>query len=206
MTEFIVKQFIDEEKSLSTFRVGIRSNVRGLWNGSLTKSNFTNGMQSTITRGFNQAWAEGAGQCGVGMDELTERELNKLKQMINEQFPFIPGFADDVIEKNKASGGKLQPHIDRADMWISQYRVVHDQAGGMACSDVKKKWKLGAAEHCPSCLKLAGIVKRYSFWIKSGILPQRNGARYLFCGGFHCDCILENTTDPVRPGPLPSLP
>lgn len=206
MNEFIVKQFIDEDKSLSTFRTAIRGNIRGLWLGELTPLDFTDAMRSSITRGFRQAWAEGAGQCGVSFDELTKRELDKLAQMTNAQFPFLPGFADDIEERNKASGSPLQPHFDRADMWASQYRVVRDQASGMACGDKKKKWVLGAAEHCSSCLKLNGKVKRSSFWIKTGILPQRNGAPYLECRGFKCACSLVDTDEPVSRGRLPSLP
>jgi hypothetical protein len=201
-----IKEFVDEQKSLSQFQRGIRSSIRSLWNGTFNHFEFVDNMRAVIEQGFRRAWAEGAKQCGVSFDELTKRELDKLEQMTNAQFVFLPGLADDILENSKANGGKLQPLFSRGDMWISEYRVVRDQATGMACGDKKKKWVLGAAEHCKSCIKLNGKVKRASFWIKSGILPQRNGASYLECRGFNCACELVDTDEPISKGPLPRLP
>lgn len=203
--EFIVNQFINEEKSLSSFRTGIRGNIRGLWLGELTVFGFVDGMRATIELGFRQAWAEGAGQCGVSIDELTQQELQQLQTMTNNQFPYLPGFASDIVERDKAAGYPLDPHLDRGEMWISQYGVVVNRAAGMACGDRKKKWILGEAEHCSSCLKLNGKVKRHSFWVERGIEPQVNGAWYLDCRGYKCQCSLVDTDEPVSRGPLPGL-
>ena len=206
MNNLFFKEWIAEEKSLSSFRVGIRSAIRGLWTGNLGLFGFVSAMEASISRGFRQAWIEGGGQCGIKFDELTPAELAELRRMTNEQIAFLPGFGSDIEENSRANGGLLQPLLERGGMWISQYNVVRDKASGMACGDIKKKWVIDPLkDNCSSCLRLNGKVKRNSFWISSGILPQVNGASYLECRGYNCGCRLEETNEPVSRGFLPGL-
>jgi hypothetical protein len=97
----------------------------------------------------------------------------------------------------------LRAASSRLPMWINRYTEVVNTAKIMAGADRKLKWVLGPTEHCSSCLKLAGKVKRGSVWIASGIQPQ---SRSLECGGFNCQCSLQPTTDRASAGRLPSIP
>jgi len=92
----------------------------------------------------------------------------------------------------------------RIPMWTNRYREVMNTAKTMAGADKKLIWVLGPTEEsCPSCLKLAGKVKRGSVWMASGIQPQSPA---LACGGFFCQCSLQPTDLPASPGRLPSIP
>jgi hypothetical protein len=52
-------------------------------------------------------------------------------------------------------------------------------------------WILGnTEEHCSDCLRLNGVVLTASEWGRAGIRPQSPD---LECGGWHCDCRLEET-------------
>lgn len=204
-SELIAKaQLIEqlETKSQSTFRASIRAAIRSYWKGVFSQSEFEDAMESAITRGFRQAWLEGAKECGItSLDDLTDRETNALQSAILEQIPYIFNLAEDLNTE-----GKLGPLFDRSELWIKRYGEIRIKAKAYACADKPQEWILGKAEHCSSCLKLAGKVKRASYWVDSGILPRNAGAGYLECKGFNCDCDLVNTTKPISRGPLPSLP
>jgi hypothetical protein len=74
----------------------------------------------------------------------------------------------------------------------------------MACGDGKFKWVLGPTEHCTTCAKLEGLVKRGSWW-RDNVLPQNPPNEKLECGGWRCQCNLEATDQRVSRR-TPSLP
>lgn len=192
-----------ELKTQSDFGLAVRAEIRGLWSGQRAEFAFVDGMISTIQRQLRLAWAEGAKECGVSEDELTAQEISARDQLITSQFPHLPAFADDIVAGSKANGGKLGPLLSRGSVWVNRYEEARNKAKQMACGDRKLKWVLGEAEHCSSCLKLSGKVKRGSQWSSAGIAPQ---IRALECGGWRCQCALVATDDPMSKGPLPRLP
>lgn len=192
--------------SFPSYRLAIRSAIRGLWVGEFTTFGFVDTMQSTLERELRQAWNEGAKECGIVEDELTDSEVQVRQIFISSQFQYLPGVAQFVEENDKASGGLLRSSLARSELWINRYEEAKQRAKSMACTDKKLKWQLGAAEHCRSCLKLNGKVKRASFWNERGILPRTAGASYLQCHGYRCQCSLVETSDSVSKGPLPRLP
>ncbi len=191
-----------ELKTQSDFGLSVRAAIRGLWIGG-ESFDFVDSMILSIRRQLQLAWSEGAKECGVGKDELTAQELSAREQLITSQFAYLPAFADDIVAGSKANGGKLGPLLSRGSVWINRYDEARNQAKQMACGDKKLKWVLGPTEHCSSCLKLSGKVKRGSQWESAGIAPQ---IRALECGGWRCACTLVATDDPMSKGPLPRLP
>ncbi len=191
------------QKSIADYGRQLRGAVRGLWNGSIDVSSFIVNVSTALERAFEKAWTEGARTQGIEPGERTPAEQAKLDEMIFEQSGFIPGFADYVQAHLKADDFKLATAQARTPMWTNRYAEVVNTAKVMADGDKKLKWVLGPTEHCSSCLKLSGKVKRGSFWISSGIQPQ---SRSLECGGFNCQCSLQPTTDRASAGRLPSIP
>ena len=187
-------------------RSGIRAAVRGLWNGTFDFNHFVTAMGTAIDRGLTFAWNEGAAEVGVRPDEMTDAERNMLQQRIADQMQHVVNFAQVIMDGSKANGGKLGPLHKRAEMWSAQYQSALNQGRIMAGGDLKYRWTLGDAEHCASCLRLNGKVKRGSFWQRTGILPRVAGALYLICRGFKCQCSLMLTDEPMSKGPLPNLP
>lgn len=191
------------QKSITDYGRQLRGAVRGLWNGSIDVSSFIVNVSTALERAFEKAWTEGARTQGIEPGERTPQEQAKLDEMIFEQSGFIPGFAEYVQAHLKADDFKLATAQARTPMWTNRYRDVRTTAELMAGADTKRVWVLGPTEHCSSCLKLAGKVKRNSFWLSSGILPRNPN---LECGGWNCLCELRPTNARASAGRLPSIP
>jgi hypothetical protein len=177
--------------SESNFRSGVRSSVRGFWNGSLSRSQFKDALASVIKRNLTNAFNEGAKECGIAASELTDDELSSRDDFIEEQIGFIGGFADAIREGDKVSGEKLQPLFDRAEMWVNRYKDIRNRAKVTTCKDAKLEWRLGATErHCADCSGYNGKVYRASLWAESDIRPQHPR---LSCHGYRCLCTLVKT-------------
>lgn len=188
------------------YRAAIRSAVRGLWTGEFDYDQFYDAMYTAIQFHIPQAWYAGAKECGILPEELSPEERQALQTAIAYELLWINGFAATIEENNRERGGLLRPLFARAEVWIGRWKGVQVKARTMACKDRKLRWTLGEAEHCSSCLKLAGKVKRASYWNEHGILPRVHDAWYLECGGWRCQCTLEITDEPASRGPLPNLP
>lgn len=188
------------------YRSGIRSAIRGLWMAALDYNQFTEGMLSVIHRGIPAAWYEGAAECGILPADLSPEEKTALRQAIFHEENYIGRLAIDIEAGSKANGGLLRPLMARGQVWVNRYEEVRQKAMVMACADLKTRWTLGAAEHCSSCVKLSGKIKRNSYWRRVGILPRVPAAPYLECQGYNCQCTLEPTDEPLSKGPLPRLP
>jgi len=166
-------------KGDAQYRSALRSCVRGLWSGVFDYYDFYDKMMQAIDYYFTRAWHAAAKECGIAADEMTPDEKIALEQAKNYEYQWIDRFAQVIIDGSKANGGKLQPLMTRLEVWAGRYEGVKSKARTMACGDQKLEWTLGATEHCSSCLKLAGKVKRASYWHKMGILPRVHDAAWL---------------------------
>lgn len=156
--------------SQAEFVRNVNSAVRGLWSGVLDYYDFFEAMAASVRIGYNKAWNAGAAECGIMPDELSPEEQVKRQSMITAQMGYINGFASAIEQNSKEKGGKLGPLLNRGQLWSNRYRDVINTARAMACADRKLKWVLGATEHCKTCLRLAGKVKRGSQWAAT-IMP-----------------------------------
>ncbi len=164
-------------------------------------------MNGAIRRGFTQAWAEGAKECGILPDEITVAEQTKLNSLISTNLGFVRDFGVAIRRGSKANGGLLRTQMTRSGVWVSRYTQVVQEAKAMSCADQKLKWVIDPTkDNCSSCVRLNGKVKRASFWDERSIIPQVPDAGYLTCRGFNCGCTLRVTDDRVARGPLPNLP
>ena len=189
------------------FAQNVRAAVRALWTGAWDADQFTAQMYRALDEGYTRAWLEGAGDYGIkNYDDLTPPELAALAQAVDDTASYAPGFAEAIQAGNKANKGKLAPLLKRAELWIARYDELANLGRVMAGGNTPQRWTLGVAEHCSSCLKLSGKVKRASYWLEKGILPRVPGAEYLECRGFLCQCSLEPTTEPISKGQLPRVP
>lgn len=196
-----LKQNRRSDKGLEAYRRALRSPVRGLWQGVIDESQFEEAMLSVIGRGLNRAWIEGAAECGIGPEELTQAEQETLAGRVTEEFGHVGGFGAAIAENSRANGGKLTPLFGRLEMWVNRYRDVINQAKAMACKDGKAIWRIGPTEqHCRSCAGFNGRVYRFSTWESNGAMPQ---SQNLLCRGFRCLCNLDPTDGPITKGRFP---
>ncbi len=200
--------------SKARYQASLRAAVRGLWSGALDYDQAFDAMMSAIRRGITQAWNAGAAGCGIKPDELTPDERIARDIFIQNQFGSIGKLLTWVEQNRRGSGGVrltqkpgVQSIYGRLGMWVNQYPSAQMKSGGMACGDEKRIWILGPTEHCPTCKKLAGKVKRYSFWVRT-VMPRNAPNDKLKCGGYKCQCTLVRVgmDVPITRGPLPRLP
>jgi hypothetical protein len=187
-----------------SFRRNIRASVRGLWSGAISKRQTLLTFRSAIEKAIDQAWIEGAAECGIQEEDLTVEELTARDEFIFEQNDLAPDFIDAIADNSKINGGQLTPLLQRAEMWINQYSSAKQQSEAMACKDEKREWRVGRTEHCRTCLALNGQVRRMSFWINN-VMPRNAPNEKLECRGFRCQCVLRKTDKPISRGRLPRL-
>lgn len=173
------------KKSETNFGITLRKTATRLWRGQTTKAEFIDAFWFGIERGLWRAALEGIGSLGFAEDELAPTEIAKLNSIIDATRPFVSSLADWIEENSQANGGKFQAVTNRVTQnWVNRYQQVYQQAQALVGRDLKAMWWLGIAEHCKSCLKLAGKIRRWSWWNEQGILPRVPGAEYLECQGY----------------------
>lgn len=198
--EWGIKAEVSE--SADGYRRSLAQLVRGLWSGVITLEDFYLAFGSALERGLTQAWYEGASQCGIAPDELTNDERLELKRHILIGRMAMGKFGDSIATLSKAEGARLSPHLERLKIWANRWNEAYNHAQTMACADQKLIWLLGATKrHCISCAGFANRVYRASIWAKNSARPQ---GRNLYCGGYRCGCRLEPTDQPVNRGRFPS--
>lgn len=191
-------------KNLAGFRQEMRYVTRQYWNGDLLKGDFVFRFFDVVEHGFIRAFRAGAATCGIRPKEYTNKMKARLQQRIAAQFGYIVKMSKEIVIR--ANDGKLGSAFRRIEIWIARYGEIKQLGTILACGDKKLKWIIGIAEHCKSCIKLNGKVKRASFWNETGILPRVAGAVYLDCKGYNCKCSLVPTDEPISKGRLPTLP
>ncbi|MGB1285055.1 MAG: phage portal protein [Aggregatilineales bacterium] len=191
----------DAIKNRRTYRQSIRRLARGFWTGDLSEFQFTDGMNSMITREYTSAFQAGVKRGGLNMDELTPNEKAALDDLISEEVQNAFALMLDLRDSKKESGGKLADIRKRVDRWVARYDRVEIRGYIIASRDKKLMWKISpATESCKDCLMLDGRVYRASTWAKMNIEPA---SPRLDCFGLNCGCILIETDDPVTKGRPP---
>jgi len=193
----------EQSRAASNYHYSIRTAVRGLWTGALLYMQFIDSMMSTTRAGLTWAYAEGAAACGITPAEYTFEEKIALEQAIVREQNYIGQFADAIEKGSKANGGKLEPFMTRAKMWMNRYNDLVNRAKVTACANRKLLWRLGATEeHCRDCARYDGRIHRGSTWARYEIRPQ---SPKLACHGFNCLCTLEPTDERALPGRPPGM-
>lgn len=189
--------------SQARYGKGLRAIVRALWSGVMDYLDAYEQIMSTIRRGLTRAWMEGLKDVGIRPEEMSQEEKAALQVQITTQLSYLDGFLTSIETHNKASGAKLGPHLNRAELWTQRYNETREKAKSAARGNPKLIWRYGdTLEHCGSCSKVAGRVYRKETWDRYGWIPQ---SKDLECGGWRCDCRREATEEPCTPGRPPAL-
>lgn len=178
--------------------------MRGFWTGVIVDdTQFFNAMRSVVERRLREAWAEGAADCGISMEEIKPEEQVALANAIQREIGFVQSFAADIDANSKANGGKLGPLLTRLKMWVNRYKDIQNRAKQLACADRKLQWLRGpTSDACRDCLRYDGRVYRASTWARHDIRPQNP---LLACHGVNCLCDLRPTDEPANRGRPPRM-
>lgn len=191
--------------SEATYKASILAASRGVYTGNFDVLSGAEAIFSAIRRGFEQAWREGAKECGVLPDERTEAETVVLNGLIGDNNQYVGNYIQFVFENRKTTETSFEKIKARAQLWVNRYQEVKAKAQSMACTDKKLQWVIDGGEHCRTCLKLNGRVARASAWAARDIYPRMVNGK-LKCGGYNCKCTFRETDQPVTRGRWPNLP
>lgn len=188
-------------KNVRSFRASLRATVRRYVKDEIGGGEFIIEFLTAIEVGYRRAWKQGAAACGIKPRDIDD---TLVQAEIGTQVPHVAPFRDRLVKL--VDGGQMNTELAKVEGFVARYGEQVNKAQVTLCGEKRLKWTLGIAEHCPSCRKLAGIVKPASFWQTAGILPRVPYASYLICGGHNCKCSLQPTNEPITEGSLPSLP
>lgn len=191
----------------SSYLKDLRAVARGIWTGAISYDQAWEAGDLAVRTGITRAWYEGLAEAGIQPSEMSDEEGHALRMVIVSELTYLHNFLTLCEDNSKANGGAWGTCDSRAQMWALRAKEARNRALLLAKTDPKLIWRLGRTEvHCGTCFKLAGKVKRASYWRKIGVQPQNPPNSYLECGGWGCDCSLSSTSDPLSKGTLGSLP
>lgn len=157
--------------------------------GSVTapRNAFKQAATEAFGAAFEAGWTDNGGTLPFDGDAL-EWFNNRLQ----EEFGHIDGLFTDAKELRKDKDYDWFAWVTaRADAYTSALASIYNAAAML----VKKQmltWRLGQTEvHCSDCKKLDGQRHRASWYIGKNFIPRQPGAG-MECGGYNCDCQLEN--------------
>lgn len=197
-----VADLIVQELSLGSYQSQLKGIVRSLWKGDIDRRSFNAQMNSAIKFGLLDAWAAGERVCGITGEDRTPEEFRALNKLIDQDLSHISDFGA-WVKANPKGTMKLQPLLSRTTMWSNRWNEAKNLAQAIACADQKFVWRLGPTDHCSTCLKMNGKVKRASQWAAVDVRPQHSSLK---CKGYRCQCTFEPTDAPVSKGRIPSMP
>ena len=183
--EFAEAQLEEQSRRKTAFRSNLRNGVRAMWLNEFTLPDFRNHMLIIIRRGYTDAWHEGLAMLGLKPADMSGMEMIALNSAILSAGSHVSRFGVWLQPRTKAEGVLLRSLWPRLNIWLNGYDAIMNRAKAMAGEDLPLRWTIHPAEHCPSCLKLNGKVKRASWWTENGILPRIPAAPYLICKGFN---------------------
>jgi hypothetical protein len=168
--------------------------------GGLRLGEFSGSLRGLITNSAIQALIDGLREGGSSLriNELPLDLTRQLNDHISQQWSYANNFANEVY------GGALtmDTALARVPLWVSKAVDEMYFLGLLSADDLKKfKWIFGPTEHCSDCLDLNGKVYTAKQWRDAKIKPRMGE---LACGGYHCQCELEETDEPLSPG-VPTL-
>lgn len=169
--------------------------VHDVWNGHSSAIDLRRAHKAMLKDFAPKVYEEGLREGSV--DELDDEDQAVMDEAVGDwlgaQFEHINSFAKDV---ETAKGDKdLRPAIlDRVAMWVDSLRSLGDLGKAYALKNERGQWVLGATEkHCDTCLKLSNMKPhRLSWFTERGYIPRQNGSGTLECGGWLCDCEIQN--------------
>jgi hypothetical protein len=171
------------------------------------RGSFNTRMNVTIKFGLRDAFDLGAADVGISPEDYTQQDTFLRDEVIQQEQWHVNELADFMFKLANDPNAKLSDANSRLELWAARFDDMRTRAKVILGKDAKAEWVVGPTEEsCPSCQKLNGVVKRYSFWQSHGVLPQAPPNPMLQCGGWNCLCELVTTDKPVRKGRMPSLP
>ena len=192
-------------KTYDYFLSELQRMVNNVYNGNLG-GEFIDIVASLIQGQINQAF-EFAWRDSEVRGEMPEGLSAEAEGMILEQYNYVDQFYRDIIDA-RVDKKPIDPLLTRCPLWANRWNEAYTRATSLIVQMMggKQVWKLGATEqHCSTCYGLNGIVAYASEWDELGVHPQGAPNEILECGGWRCDCSLEQTDQRRSPKAYDSI-
>lgn len=187
------------EQALSEYGIELDELVTRANTGTLTQNQFEEQLAALVTLTLTALYSETS---GLEPDNFTDQDADNLEDFIAVNLDSVKKLADDIYD------GRYQPteeDEDRAAMLLTRMGMWLGNALGMAYigllnnptkQERKITWKLGIAEHCPTCIALDGQVHTIQEWWDSNFYPRNEFL--LLCHGFNCKCRFDDVPNSAR--------
>lgn len=149
-------------------------------------------MNGAVAIGWSDGGADGPIPSGL-QDWVNDK--------IDSETDFISDMFRDLKElRAEGDNDKLANFIqDRAQGYTASLEGVYLQGKAWAMGDRPGVWRYGdTVNHCESeggtmgCSELEGQVHPLNWYRENGYIPRQQGSKTLTCGGFKCDCRVED--------------
>jgi hypothetical protein len=158
--------------------------------GSITapRNEFKRAMVEAFGAAFDLGWLDGGQELPPDEDALSW-----FNARVEAEFGHIEELFIQAKELRKEDEFDFFSWLtSKADSYTRSLSGVYNAALMLAKKNQMLTWRLGNTEvHCSTCAKLDGGKHRASWYISRDYIPRKAGAS-MDCGGYNCDCRLED--------------
>ena len=149
-------------------------------------------MSAAVAKAYIEAADVAYQEAGAELP-LDEDTAAWVRGQIDAQFGFIDQLFEDLKQVRKDGDFDAGAIANaRAEGYASGLDGFFNEVMLRGSSNKVAYWRLGATEkHCKSCASLDGQGHRISWYIERDYIPRKSGCA-LDCGGWECDCRLED--------------
>jgi hypothetical protein len=195
-TPIIANAVKSVETLADDYEVQITEAAADVFNGDSTSSTFAAKLRALIKRDAEDMYQQ------VLDDNATEEKSDDEQMVVDgwiaDQLDFVDGFAEDVVKARRVNSpddytDRQAAIFARAATWAQSLTALAGKLNALMKENVMGTWKLGATEvHCEKCSWLDGQRHRLKWFTKQGYIPREPGSQTLTCGGWRCDCGIED--------------
>lgn len=157
--------------------------------GGMSATEFGRRMEAILTVAHSDAALYGRWRAGDLSPREHDDERFGVISVAKEQ-PFIRGFVDDLQRGHYLKDGEIRAKAirARAQMYVSKMGGTANETFVLASGqNMLFRWRLGAAEHCEDCLRLADKGGYHPWELR--IFPRSGHTKCLT----NCRCWLERS-------------
>lgn len=167
----------------------------------MARKTLTQRLRKWLKDNGTQAYRDGMVEGGAAEDaELDTDDRATILAWLSGQSTFTTHFSKEIFTKGLS---ELQV-AQRAEAWVMNSLGEIRLKGLMAMKrNALMRWDIDpVAEHCPSCVKLAGHVHRLKDWVRYNLRPK---SPQLLCWS-GCKCVLTEVKGVKATGKLSRVP
>lgn len=166
--------------------------------GNINERDFVEQMERIVLAALLLAYLLGGGTQDTATDDA--KYLERVEQNKNS----VAVLADDIYSGKYTASDKqtaeeaAQKLDNRLGLWVIGLAAVYDLGKNQQPDFVivdgelveyTETWRVGATEHCKTCLALDGVTLTPSEWARLGLEPRSPD---LACGGWNCKCSRQS--------------